>query len=235
MNNMPIIVVDIETIPAQTPAARDYLAATVKPPGTIKLAASIEKWYAESKESAVDEAVSKTGLDGALGQVVCIGYQLPGMIEPAAAYGMNEANVLSHFNEVLDGIPRNQWSAVTVVGHNIVGFDLRFLLQRYIVNGIRPHAIINVAAQAKAWDSKVYDTMTQFAGFGKTISLDKLCFALDIEGKGKFTWEDVLPAMLDGRGAEVADYCKHDVSITREVYQRMTFAEPKAEFDELPF
>lgn len=220
------IFIDIETIPAQSTSARAYIAQTIKPPGTIKLEASIKKWHEESKEGAIDEAVAKTGLDGALGQVVCIGYQLPGITEPEACYGLDEAAVLTIFNSALDSLPRRMWSACTVVGHNITGFDLRFLLQRYIINGIRPHAIINVAAQAKAWDNKVFDTMTQFAGFGKTISLDKLCYVLGIEGKGEFTWEDVLPAMLDGRSSDVADYCKHDVSITRQVYQRMTFAEP---------
>jgi len=217
------VFLDIETIPAQSIAARAYLAATVKPPATIKLAASIEKWHTESKEAAVDEAVAKTGLDGALGQVVCIGFQLPDMAAPGAICLMHEGDLLNHFNDILSTIPANLHSASMVVGHNVVGFDLRFLLQRYIVNGIRPHPIIYVAANAKAWDNSVFDTMLKFAGFGKTISLDKLCFALGIKGKGEFTWEDVLPAMIGGRFNDVAEYCKHDVAITKLVYERMRF------------
>ena len=217
------IFLDIETIPSQSEAVRSYIAATVKPPATIKLAASIEKWHKESKDEAITEAVSKTGLDGAFGQVVCIGYQLPEMDRPDAICSMDEPHVLQSLNAVLDDIPANMDSAMKVVGHNVSAFDLRFLLQRYIVNQIKPHAIINMAAKAKAWDNCVYDTMLQFAGHGNRISLDKLCFALGIEGKQEFTWEDVLPAMLEGRYQDVADYCKHDVSITKAVYQRMTF------------
>lgn len=217
------IFLDIETIPAQSQATRAYIAATVKPPATIKLEASIKKWHEESKEAAIDEAVAKTGLDGALGQVVCIGYQLAGMVEPDAVCSMEERHVLTEFNEQLNFVPASMHSACTLVGHNIAAFDIRFLFQRYVINGIKPHPIIAVAAQSK-WGDKCFDTMTQFAGHGNRISLDKLCFALGIEGKGGFTWEDVLPAMLDGRFDDVSAYCKHDVSITRQVYERLRFA-----------
>ena len=158
------IILDIETIPATAPHIADYIAATIKPPGTIKLPASIEKWHKESKQEAIEEAIAKTGLDGAFGQVVCIGYDLHDSGNPDAVYGLDEVELLTRFNAALDTIPHNMHNATTVVGHNISGFDLRFLWQRYVVNGIRPHAIINAAAQAKSWDAKIYDTMTQFAG-----------------------------------------------------------------------
>lgn len=216
---------DIETIPAQSKAARDFLSATVKPPATIKLEASIKKWHEESKEAAIDDAVAKTGLDGALGQVVCVGYQFASMDKPNAICGMNERDVLLGLNAALSPITANMHSDATVVGHNVAGFDLRFLLQRYIVNGIKPHPIINHAANAKAWDNSVFDTMLKFAGYGNRISLDKLCFSLGIEGKSEFTWEDVLPSMLAGKFDDVATYCKHDVSITKMAYERMQFRE----------
>jgi len=220
------IIIDIETIPASAPHIAEFIAATVKPPATIKLPASIEKWHKESKDEAIAEAVSKTGLDGAFGQVVCIGYDLYDSGAPEAVYGLDEADVLTRFNAALDAIPRNMHNATTIVGHNVANFDLRFLWQRYVVNGIRPHAIINVAAQAKSWDAKIYDTMTQFAGHGNRISLDKLCMALSIQSpKGDIDGSKVAQAVADGRLLEVVEYCKRDVKATREVYRRMTFAE----------
>ena len=220
------IIIDIETIGTTSTKIVDYIAATIKPPATIKLPASIAKWHAESKLDAVNEAVGKTGLDGAFGQVVVIGFDLYNDGQPETIYGLDERDVLTRFNTALDDIQPSMWSATTVVGHNVLSFDLRFLIQRYIVNGIKPHPIIATAAAAKAWDNRVYDTMTQFAGFGNRISLDKLCVALDIESpKGEIDGSMVGQYVADGRIEEVSEYCKRDVKATREVYRRMTFAD----------
>jgi len=217
------VFLDIETIKCQqSEPLREFLTRTIKPPKTMSLPASIVAWHKDKKADAVQDVIDGTGLDGALGQVVCIGYQLPAMDAPGAICHMHEGDLLNHFNDVLNTIPANMHSASTVVGHNVINFDVRFLYQRYIVNGIRPHPIINAAAQSK-WGDKCYDTVTQFSGMKGTISLDKLCFALGIDGKGGFTWQDVLPAMLAGRFDDVAAYCKHDVAITKLVYERMRF------------
>ena len=219
------ITLDIETIGTQRQDVRDYIAATIKPPGTIKLPASIEKWNKESKTEAVDEAISKTGLDGAFGQIVCIGYDLDDSGHPSVIFGLDEPVLLAQFNEVLSTIPSNMHSAMQIVGHNVLQFDIRFLWQRFIVNGIRPHPIINMAVNAKAWDNKVYDTMIQFAGHGNRISLDKLCLALRVpSSKTDMDGSMVGQAVADGRIEEVAEYCKRDVAATRECFKRMTFA-----------
>ena len=218
------IIIDIETIATTSQAARDYIAATIKPPKTMSVAATIEKWHKESKQGAIDDAINATGLDGAFGQVCVIGYDLHDSGDPCAVAGLNEADVLTRFNNALESIPKSMHNATTVVGHNVSAFDLRFLWQRYVVNGIRPHPIINMAAQAKSWDVKIYDTMTQFAGHGNRISLDKLCVALGIQSpKGDMDGSMVNQAVIDGRLSEVAEYCKRDVKATREVYRRMTF------------
>jgi predicted PolB exonuclease-like 3'-5' exonuclease len=65
--------------------------------------------------------------------------------------------------------------------------------------------------------------MIQFAGAKKTISLDKLCLALSLPGKGEHTGADVWPMVKAGRLDDVAEYCKSDVQKTRAVFDRMTF------------
>lgn len=216
---------DIETIPSNSEAIRAYIAATVKPPATYKKPESIAEWYKEQAPAAIDEAMSKTGLDGAFGHVCVIGYQFEDNV-PQVVYGLDEAEVLTRFNTMLDNdIPRAMHSAVKVVGHNVLSFDLRFLVQRHMVNGIPPHPVINVAVNSKAWDNKAYDTMTQFAGYGNRISLDKLCLALGIESpKGEIDGSMVAKYVADGRIDEVAAYCMRDVAATKAVYQRMTFS-----------
>ncbi len=122
-----------------------------------------------------------------------------------------------------------------MVGHNVASFDLRFLVQRYIINGIRPHPVIARAAQAKPWESdKVFDTMVQWAGAGNRISLDKLCLGLGIPSpKGDLDGSKVWEWVQAGRIAEVADYCGRDVEAVQAVYQRMTFAKAPA-FEDVP-
>ncbi len=216
---------DLETIPTQRQDVRDYIAKTVTHPGNISKAETIAKWNEESRPAAVEEAVNKTGLDGAFGQIVCIGFDLHDTGEPDAIYGLDEADVLTRFNAALNAIRPSDLMSTTVVGHNVASFDLRFLVQRYIVNNIRPHSLIARASQAKPWEpSVVYDTMVQFAGVGNRISLDKLCLALGLPGKGDITGADVWPMVQAGEIAEVADYCKDDVRKTRAVFKRMTFS-----------
>jgi hypothetical protein len=221
---MTKITLDIETIPAQGQAAHEYIAKTVKPPKTMKVKATIDKWHAEDKAGAIIEEIGKTSFDGAFGQIVCIGFAIDDS-EAISVHDMAESKVLTGFNEALSSIPVSDWYTTTIIGHNVADFDLRFLYQRYIVNGIKPHPIITRAAKAKKWDSeKVFDTMAEFSGIGKSISLDKLCFALGMEGKGDISGADVWPMVQAGRLEEVAEYCRHDVTITREVFKRMAFA-----------
>ena len=219
------LVLDIETIGTQRQDVIDYIAATVKPPATYKKPESIAAWHKEEGPQAIAEAVAKTGLDGAFGQVVCIGYQT-GDLPVLTIHGLDERAVLMQFNVMLDNdIQANDALSTVVIGHNVSSFDLRFLMQRYIVNGIRPPLVIRRAAEAKPWESeKVFDTMIQFAGVGNRISLDKLCLALSIPSpKGDMDGSMVNQAVKDGRLEEVAAYCKRDVEATRAVFNRMTF------------
>lgn len=218
---------DIETIPTAREDVRQYIAATVKPPGNISKAETIAKWIAESKAEAVEEAIEKTGLDGSFGRVCVIGWAHGDEAVQTALSDKNEIFVLNEFARHMNGTLLTAQYDQTVVGHNVSAFDLRFLLQRFIVNGIKPPLVIQRAAQAKPWEmDKVFDTMVQWAGVGNRISLDKLCLALDIESpKGDMDGSKVAAYVAAGRIAEVAAYCQRDIEATRAVHRRMTFAE----------
>ena len=222
------IFLDIETIPTQREDVKQYIAKGVTPPGNISKAETIAKWNEESRPAAIEEAVSKTGLDGAFGQVVVVGVAIQDH-EPLSLFSLDEKVVLLALNKLLDTVPKSDWFTTCIVGHNVSSFDLRFLVQRYIVNQIKPHMIISRCAQAKPWESdKVFDTMVQFAGVGNRISLDKLCLALSLPGKGDITGADVWPMVKAGKLAEVAAYCEDDVRKTRDVFKYMTFTAPAA-------
>lgn len=218
--------IDIETIPTARSDVREYIAATIKPPATMSKPETIAKWVAESKADAIEEAVSKTGLDGSFGRVCVIGWAHGDSPITAIHSADDEPRLLREFAGWLNGIQLTDQYSTCIVGHNVSAFDLRFLNQRFIVNGIKPPLVIQRAAQAKPWEAdKVFDTMVQWAGVGNRISLDKLCLALEIESpKGDMDGSQVAAYVAAGRIAEVAAYCTRDIEATRAVHRRMTFA-----------
>lgn len=246
-----LITIDLETVPSQLPevlediradkqAALDLALASIRPPGNYKKQETIDQWLAdEAPKQAqlltdafadeVDAAYRKTSLDGAYGQICVIGLA----VNDAPAFTLclgddwaNEEGLLLDFADCLDSIiPAKELFTTTVIGHNVCGFDLRFLMQRAIVHGIKPHPAIQRAAQAKPWESeKVADTMVMWAGLGNRIKLDKLCRVLGIKSpKDGIDGSKVWDAVQSGRIGEVAAYCARDVEATRAVYRRLTF------------
>lgn len=231
------IILDIETIPAQRPDVMEEIKATIKPPGTFKKAESIAEWHKTEGPAAIDEAYRRTGLDGAYGQVCVVGMaQADGF--PVKIYESDwqdpeaERRILESLSAQLTEWVKPSYVFTTcIIGHNVAGFDLRFLAQRHIVNGIRPHIVIGRAAQAKPWEGdKVFDTMVQWTGSASVrISLDKLCKALSIPTPkdGGITGATVWDAVQEGRIADVAAYCAGDVLATREAWRRMTYQDQR--------
>lgn len=219
---MTYLYLDIETIPAQSEQARERIAATIKPPGNIKKPESILAWEKDSKEAAVQEAIDKTSFDGGLGHVCCIGWAYDDQ-PPVTCYldgANNETQILKQFfMRMHEGYT---YSAPTIVGHYISGFDIRFLTQRAIVLGIRlpnwwPH-------EAKPWGNEIFDTMVKWAGAKGTISLDNLCFALGIDGKGDVDGSMIAQMFKDGKHEDIARYCVSDVDKVRQVHRKMIAA-----------
>lgn len=248
---MTALYLDIETIPTQRDDVRDYLSGSlrddllqameaVRAPANYKDADKIAEYCAEKKKALQDsfaqdlqKKIEATGLDGSFGHVFCIGWAFDGF-DAQTVYGTSEHAVLNEFSRLATVRPSEQHST-TVIGHNVSAFDLRFLTQRFIVNGIRPPMVIARAAAAKPWESeKVFDTMVQWAGVGNRISLDKLCLALSIPSpKGDLDGSKVWQYVQDGRHEEIALYCERDVEATRAVHRRMTF-QTMAEFEDVP-
>lgn len=220
---MTYVYLDIETIPAQTDEAKARIAATVKPPAQMKKADTIAAWEKEQKPAAVEEAIAKSGLNAAFGHICCIGwgkdngdiitrYVVPGYAD--------ERDLLELFfhetNEAIgNGFP-------VIVGHNVVGFDIRFIWQRAMVLGVRvPNWF---PRDPKPWDASVFDTMTAWAGARDTISMDNLCAALGLPGKGDVDGSMVGQMFADGRYEDIAAYCRDDVERTRAIHRKMAAA-----------
>lgn len=212
---------DLETIQTQKKVFIDEVVKNTTHPKTMKKAETIEKWEKDQKPAAVQEALSKTVFDGGQGEIITFGYARDDD-EPHAIQrddGSTEADLLNTVNNVFESLDYQPvW-----IGHNICGFDLRYLWKRFVVNGIKP--AIKIPYDAKPWSSDVFDTMFEWAGTGNDKkSMDFVCKALELEGKTGMDGSMVYQAWLDGKYAEIADYCEHDVEMTRQIHKRLTFS-----------
>lgn len=236
------IYLDIETCPSQLEGVREMVAEGITCPGNITKAESIAAWEAEKKPALVEEAWRKTSFDGALGHVAVIGLAFDDE-EPFSIWSpdwhSNEAHMLREaFDAIHERCSRNLGDRPLFVGHNVVEFDFRFLFQRAVMLGVKPTPFIPF--NAKPWDdAKVFDTMARWGGARNPVKLDKLARAMGVGGKGEIDGSKVWDYVRDGLIGQVAEYCENDISMTRGVFQRMTFTAPivaPAEIEEeLPF
>ncbi|WP_165775072.1 3'-5' exonuclease [Mameliella alba] len=207
---------DIETIPDQSEKARDRCRAEVKPPANIKKAESIETWMAENAEKAARDMLAKTSFDGGAGHVCTIGWATndgPVRVEHAETVS-DEAGVLDAFFRAL---PRRD---VTIVGHNIIGFDIPFLLKRAVVLGVELPSEWSFPRDPKPWSKGAFDTMFAWAGVRDRISMNRLCGILGIVGKTDFDGSMVADAWAEGQHLTIATYCDDDVRRTRAIHQK---------------
>jgi len=226
----PVLFLDIETIPGQQPWIKERVAETVTPPSNMSKPETIEKWEREQKPDVIEDKWRKTSFDGALGEIVSIAWAI-GDNEVSVSYreslNDSEADLLQFALDRIAtdaqesvGARRLQW-----VGHNLVNFDLRFLWQRCVINGVQPP--ISIPYDAKPWNETVFDTMTEWTGVGQgrgVCSMDDLCRAMGIESHvhdidGSQVWDYA----RDGRMREIAEYNMDDVRKTREMWRRMRF------------
>lgn len=220
--------IDIETVPTTDQEVIETLSAKITAPANYKKAESIAEWERDNKPQAVLDAVAKTSFDGAYGRIVCICYAFDdGPV--FSVHGDDEKTLLeqfySHVYDLSTNDVRGYTSDVplTVIGHNVAGFDLPFLKHRSIINRVTPPAAILKAMNARPWDNCIADTMLMWSSDReKRASMDKLCKAFGIDGKGDFDGSMVADTWpVDPQ--KVVDYCCADVERTRQMYYRMTF------------
>jgi len=214
---------DIETIPDQRDGALQDCIDNIAAPARYKKQESIDRWIKEEGPVAAVEVWKKTALEGISGQIVSIAwsfdkYPVTGFIH------MDESWVIQTFFDTISERVKNgegKFQQITWIGHNIIEFDLRFLYQRAVINGLKP--AFSIPIDARHGSQSVFDNMVAWSGYRKYVKQDALYKALggepfkDDDMDGSMVW-DYIDA---GRFDEVLEYNKRDVLKVRHNYQRL--------------
>lgn len=203
-----IITIDIETLPCPEPFESKLF------------------WETE-------EEYKETGFDASLGRILCIGYceeNEHGEIIEQGCFGWNETTqkfetdetiLLSEFWQYVRGF---QHRVDFIVGHNILGFDLPFIIQRSVIHNIKPTVNFDMYKFQKF---PIFDTMLRwdFYVFKKMTSLKKLAYAMGLKcpKSGDIDGSKIKEAFDQGRFEEIRKYCLQDVEATHNIWRKMNF------------
>ncbi|MDQ1284325.1 MAG: pol exo2 protein [Patescibacteria group bacterium] len=185
----------------------------------------------EKRDKKVDfeQYLLGTSFDGAFGRILCISYAIDNdPAEVLSAEDGGEKEMLAQFWKIVKSISKEAYNTqypdygVQFIGHNVMDFDLRFIYQRSIVNGVKPAYDLNFARYRSY---PIYDTMKEWVKWANmNVGLETLCLALGIPTpKDGIDGSQVWNFYQAGKAKEICDYCKRDVEATRAVYQKMTF------------
>ena len=132
-------------------------------------------------------------------------------------YGHDEAQIIEDLFKAFWALFRKNPS-IKLVGHNIKGFDMPFLLRKAVKYGLAiPHQLHLHAV--KPWDNCLLDT-SEIWKFGSWTGapLGLLCTALDIPTpKDEMYGSEVNDAYWADRLDEIVIYCEKDVRATANV------------------
>jgi predicted PolB exonuclease-like 3'-5' exonuclease len=169
------------------------------------------------------KALSATALNAAFGEIASIAVATD-LKNPKAYVRRNDSidDELRLINEFFDDF-RKIPAGFTLVGHNVYGFDRKFIHQRAMIHGLKAPQIFT--RELKPWELSgvIGDTMMMWNNYqlGNNISLDDLCTAFGLRGKGSVCGSDVGELFRSGMYKEIADYNIDDVIITRDLYLKM--------------
>lgn len=196
------------------------------PTKAYKKADLVEEWQQtigeQKRLEKARENHHRTALNGGYGQIIVVGYGTEDQATIATS-GNSEYGILTILKDNYHYLmEKNRGLPIQFVGHNVLNFDLKFLYQRMVINGIKPPFDYPISP----YSDRVFDTMTRWAGYGNRISLNELCNILDVPSpKGELDGSKVYEYYLAGKINEIAEYCKKDVEAVKQIYYKMIFKE----------
>ena len=210
------IYIDIETIPGPVmPSIEDLIANA---PGNMKKPETIRAWAEENQM----EQYRKQALDSMQGEILAVGFahnddepmcriRMSGGANERALLELVEADLMRIVKEYKGVTPR--W-----IGHNVKGFDLPWMWRKCLKYGLYDLAR---AIPKGRYAKDIEDTMEMWASDYKDhVSLSKIAAFFGLEGKAEgLDGSKVYDAYMAGEHDRIAEYCKGDVALTREIHR----------------
>jgi len=201
-----IIYLDTETVPSSRLDVAEHIAAKHYDPDDIAKAA---------KKAAAD--LDKTSLSGLFGELAVISW---------ANDNDEPCTLVRNFHrpdgerEMLEAFADCDIDGDVIVAHN-AEFDRNMIRQRAIVHGVKLLKRY-AATDVKPWESCWQCTMALWTDSRQgRVSLDDLCLAFGLPGKGGVDGSMVAGMVRAGRIDEVAAYCADDVRRVRSIYKKI--------------
>lgn len=89
--------------------------------------------------------------------LVCLGFMSEGKLKTKELKG-DEETILKELNKILDKVQDNEW---ILCGWNIKNYDVPLLNKRFMINKIKPHAILP-KSDTKPWEMKQLFDLKEF-------------------------------------------------------------------------
>lgn len=207
--------IDIETIPGPVIPTIDEMME--KCPASYKKPDSIRTWAEENQM----EQHRKQALDSMQGEILAVGFAHNDN-EPGCAIrtnGMDERTLLTMVEAGLMQIVKAHKGVAPVwVGHNIKGFDLPWMWRKCLKYGLYDLAR---SIPKGRYTKDIEDTMEMWAtDYKDHVSLSKIAGFFGLNGKTEgLDGSKVYDAYLAGEHGRIAEYCKGDVALTREIHR----------------
>lgn len=227
---MAELIFDIETVPTQKDDIKMRIHKKVMPPKTLKKEESIAAWYnGQEYINACNKAYTDTALSSMFGEVCAIGWMWSGKDQDTQSIvrtknsGMTERELLeSFFSTIVDQSRQlgGGKSYIEWIGHNVVSFDFPFLMHRAIINRANMSGLYLPRNLRPTGNRGVFDTMTEWSGWGKRVSLSDLAAVMGCREK-TMDAKNVFDCFDNDEKDTIASYVENDVSMTFEVYIRM--------------
>lgn len=176
----------------------------------------------DDNNDVVESYKREAALYADFGRIVCIsiGRVFKGNFVTTTFNDFDEAELIRNFYTALE---KTDW---LLAGHAIKQFDIPYIFQRSIINGIYPHKLIDTSG-LKPWEMDwIYDTKELWSagGFNKSGLVNiTTAFGLPSPKEGivgsevpAYFWEDPT-----GHIKEISDYCERDVVAVYNVLNRL--------------
>lgn len=183
----------------------------------------------QSLETCADEDYKKLALKAEKGRILTVGVIVEenNLVVHQGLFGRDRQTGMFHLDEART--LRGFWNFVgevvegrdLFIGHNILDFDLPFLIKRSIVHRVKPAKI----SFARFRQSPIFDTMWEWSLWRERISLNQVAEAIGIASpkNGGIDGSQIYDYFCAGKHGEIAEYCMRDVECTREVYYCISF------------